>query len=365
MRTGMHMRLKILHVALLCMAMTYANSAHAGIVRYRVDVVVTKAFAGVPLDTTGTVTVTYDDALPDQNTSGPGHQNRGWYGYPDLPAASILWEYGGTNAVYTEQGHISVGYGGNLLSEDIYAFGGGATQLDAEGITKGAFQNFVYIGGGAVRFRDFQKSLFTSDALVVPDFSKVDVASGDVSFLGNSAFVGHSITAMTVLDTNTDTNALFTAGSPASLNQPIATPATQFAINFDVSFDAAAVTGGATLRVSLDGMLLDTIIANTASVVAPTTIQVIDTALRDLTAANLEFLFDGPTGSTMTLDNIVIPGSDLLNGDFEVQSLAAWGRTGPGTITAQVLPNSVPEPASLVVVAVGALVFFNRRRRAR
>ncbi len=350
------MSLRIFFAAMYMAAMI-TSSSHAEMVRFRVDVEVINLFTGIPVGTQGTVTVEYEDTLLDQRTTENFHQFFGLYGFPDLPPVTILWEYGGTNAVYTEQGAISVIDAPFSFNADIYAVDAG--NFTPEGITKGAFENWVFLNGTALKLTDLDDAIISGQALIPPNASFIpssEFNTGGVQFFGNSAFIADIATNITVLDTSTNTSALFTAGSPASLNQPIATPATVFDINFNVSFDSAATAGGGSLQVLLEGTALGTINANTATagVVTPTTIQVNDVALWGLNAADLVFLFDGPNGSTMTLDNIVIPGSDLLNGDFETQSLAAWDTTGPGTIAAQV--TAIPEPASITILGLAALL---------
>ena len=61
----------------------------------------------------------------------------------------------------------------------------------------------------------------------------------------------------------------------------------------------------------------------------------------------------------MTLDNVSIPGSDLLNGDFGTQSLAAWGTGGAGAVGATL----VPEPTTALLLVMAAASAARRRNR--
>ena len=63
----------------------------------------------------------------------------------------------------------------------------------------------------------------------------------------------------------------------------------------------------------------------------------------------------------MLLDNVVIPGSDLINGDFQTHSLAAWDVNGPGMVGIQ----AIPEPTTFALAALGplSLGFVASRKR--
>ncbi len=104
---------------------------------------------------------------------------------------------------------------------------------------------------------------------------------------------------------------------------------------------------------TLDGTSLSTI--NFAALAPNTllskTISVTDALLGGQSGLDLAFTYNGPTGSTMILDNVMIPGGDLLNGDFQTQTLAAWGTTGSGSVEAVAVsggspPSLVPLPAT-------------------
>ena len=116
-----------------------------------------------------------------------------------------------------------------------------------------------------------------------------------------------------------------TTGSPAGVSQEIDTPTKSFNVDFDYIF--TTTTGY--FEVFLNGTLIGTRLD------APTTIgndffhasfKVDSPSLLGLTTS-LSFMFDGPTGSNILIDNISFPGS--LNGTFE-QGLNSWTQQGPG-----------------------------------
>ena len=125
-------------------------------------------------------------------------------------------------------------------------------------------------------------------------------------------------------------------GSPVGVSQVVDTPASTFVVEFDYSF--ATATGD--LEVFIDGNKIGT------TLTAPTTVanefyhavfEVEDTSLLGLTSATFLIQLDGPTGSTVLVDNIVLAG--LANGDFS-SGVAEWTPTGSGSVA------TVPAPCS-------------------
>lgn len=150
-------------------------------------------------------------------------------------------------------------------------------------------------------------------------------------------------------------------GSPSGVLQSVNTPDSAFELAFDTLFETT--TG--TLEVSLADEILATI--NAPGTLAPgftTNSVLIDQAsLLNLSGADLEFVIDGPTGSSVLIDNIVFPG--LTNGDFQSGNLDGWtvqaspnGRVGVVTV-------DVPVPGTALLILVGLIPFVRRCRDAR
>ena len=118
-----------------------------------------------------------------------------------------------------------------------------------------------------------------------------------------------------------------TTGSPVTLSQTVNTPAAAFNLEFDYLF--TTVTGE--LKVLLDGVVLNTIPAPAVVGTDFTTanIPVNNAALLNRNDIVLEFRLDGPTRSSVRLDNIVFPG--LINGDFQTGNLTGWNTAASGT----------------------------------
>ena len=140
-------------------------------------------------------------------------------------------------------------------------------------------------------------------------------------------------TATTVVDPADPANvcAQLTTGSPVVLSQLIDTPAGPFYVVFDYQF----ITTTGTLDVLLDGTSIGTLDAPDPATGTWDTENLVvdDDALKDLTQVPLSFELDGPTGSQVLLDNVT-------------------------------LMAITPEPATLGLLAAGALAALVRRRRA-
>jgi hypothetical protein len=118
-----------------------------------------------------------------------------------------------------------------------------------------------------------------------------------------------------------------TTGSPVTLSQTVNTPAAAFNLEFDFLF--TTVTGQ--LTVLLDGVALGFVTAPSVvgSSFTTASMPVNIPGLLNRTGINLEFLLDGPTGSTVRVDNIVFPG--LINGDFQAGNLTGWNTAASGS----------------------------------
>jgi len=134
--------------------------------------------------------------------------------------------------------------------------------------------------------------------------------------------------------------------SPVGLSQIVETPAAGFEFVFDYQF----LTTTGVLDVLLDGVSLGTIgaPATLASGFATASLAV-DNALLNQTDVVLEFVLDGPSGSTLLLNDIEFP--ELQNGDFQRGGILGWTTTANGSVES-VAVAAVPEPSGLVLAFV-------------
>jgi hypothetical protein len=145
-------------------------------------------------------------------------------------------------------------------------------------------------------------------------------------------------------------------GSPVSMSQTVDTGDTAFQMRFHYKFESP--TGE--LHVLLGDEELDLISApGSLKEVFQTAVLVVDGDLLNQTDVELQFLLDGPPGSTLLLDNITFPG--LVNGTFQGGHLNGWSLmvTGEGSI------RVIPEPATFVLLSMGALALLACIRRKR
>lgn len=140
--------------------------------------------------------------------------------------------------------------------------------------------------------------------------------------------------------------AQLTTGSPVSLQQSVDTPAGSFTMSFDFAF----LTDTGELTVTLDGTQIGIPLlgADFDSGFSTATFEVDDAALLDRNSILLEFGLNGPTGSSVLLDNVRFPG--LLNANFE-GGLTSWSSSGEGSVNIA----SVPEPPSIWTLSIAIL----------
>lgn len=149
--------------------------------------------------------------------------------------------------------------------------------------------------------------------------------------------------------------AKLTTGSPASISQLVDVPDDPFTLSFDYRFLTDTGSLSLTLGRQPIGIELDTLFD------IPTGFSraFFEIDIEDLLGESgvpLTFLLDGPTGSSVLLDNIMFPG--LVSGGFE--DLSAWETGGPGSVTLA----AVPIPASLPLM-IGALAMLGCGFRIR
>jgi len=164
-----------------------------------------------------------------------------------------------------------------------------------------------------------------------------------LGFVQNAGFLGGNLDGWTIIKNSGDSSqvtvvqlsggnyvAKLMTGSPISIWQDITTPSSAFDLKFDYQFETT--TG--TLSVYLSSVLLSSIDAPAVppGSFATMTIHVTDSQFFNLSSAPLEFKLDGISGSNILLDEIT---------------------TSP-----------VPEPATLILLAIGFIgLLLGRLRR--
>jgi hypothetical protein len=158
--------------------------------------------------------------------------------------------------------------------------------------------------------------------------------------------------------------AFMQTGSWVELSQEIAAPTDA---SFTFSFDYQFLTDTGTLDVFIGTELI-------ASIASPgimsdfatfsIDLDTLDIFNGDLTAL-LRFVFDGPTGSVILLDNIEMTGTTIENGDFDLaaltNTLTGWTVTSESAngIAGAVVLESVPVPPTLwLMLGVSMLLLF-------
>ena len=136
-----------------------------------------------------------------------------------------------------------------------------------------------------------------------------------------------------------------------------------------LQFDYQYGTTTGDLTVSLGGVTLGVIPAPSGLDTNFQTfiVQVDDPALLGQTLT-LQFLLDGVLGSTVYLDNIVMPG--LINGDFQTGNLTVWNTSGVGSVgvsqvassvALDIHPGSCPNPIKTSSGGVIPMAFLGTR----
>lgn len=159
------------------------------------------------------------------------------------------------------------------------------------------------------------------------------VAREDGSPVDWNVTPGSKAASATVVSTDIGDALQMVTGSPISIGQDINTPAEPFAITFQYQFETSNATN--VLDVLIDGKNVGHLAIDLGQVGQWQNGMVVvsDSTLQALTAANLTFTFDGDSGSQLLLANVDVT-------------------------------TSIPEPASLVAIALAGTGLAMRRRRA-
>jgi len=150
-----------------------------------------------------------------------------------------------------------------------------------------------------------------------------------------------------------DLGAVLTTSSAAAISQTVSTPDNAFDLTFDYRF----LTTTGTLTVELADNTLTSIAApGTVSDTFTTETVPVGGPLPGLDNVTLAFTLEGPTGSSVVIDDIVFP--ELGNGGF-LLGLNDWQSVGDvGTMV-------IPEPGTLMLSGtglLGLLAYLHRRR---
>lgn len=127
---------------------------------------------------------------------------------------------------------------------------------------------------------------------------------------------------------------------------------------FDVGFTLEWLSGDGALEVFFGDLALGRFGPDAAG-----RILIEDILKTSDTPASLRFALSGTQGTTVTIDDVVLPG--LVNGDFETGYLDFWRREGDTGIVianATLAPVPLPGAAWLLLAGLGALALLRRHR---
>jgi hypothetical protein len=145
-----------------------------------------------------------------------------------------------------------------------------------------------------------------------------------------------------------DFAARLVTGSPTSISQQVDTPSE----TVDLVLQSQFLTSTGELEVFLDGTSLGKVMApETPDGRFATARFSLDNELLGREAASLQFTLDGPTGSTVLLNNISFP--TLTNGDFQTGDLSGWDVIVFEQGVAETLAFTVPEPPCFALLVIG------------
>lgn len=155
-------------------------------------------------------------------------------------------------------------------------------------------------------------------------------------------------------------------GSPVSLSTFVQMPGAPFALSFDYVF----LTGTGTLDVYFEDLRVGSFAAmlGDAGRFRQAQLLINDPDVLAMPDARLSFIFDGPTGAQMLIDDVVMPG--LQVGGFNAFD-TGWYKDGPGNLelvatiseSAFAQITAVPEPETWAMLVAGLLIVVARGRR--
>lgn len=153
-----------------------------------------------------------------------------------------------------------------------------------------------------------------------------------------------------------------TTGSPAGISQAIDTGSSPFLVAFGYKFETT--TG--VLDVVVNGVSIGTISAPAIlnDTFAAASFLIDNPELLNLDDIIIAIILDGPSGSSILLDNILAP--NLANGDFQTGNISGWSAisSGAGGVrTVEISPVPLPAAAPLFLTAIAALAAMVWRRR--
>ena len=231
-------------------------------------------------------------------------------------------------------------------------------QVTYDGVKQGA----VYQNGQLILLNDGVTSVSTLDAIDINDRGQILVSVSIHAYLLNPVYFADGSFTETSLDlfwqqsgsgsaSMLDDGAgdyclVLTAGSPIAVTQPVSTPDAAFRLSFDYRF--LTVDALATLNVELNGILI-------ASLTAPAALEdgfltheipVSEMDLRGLSDVTLSLSYEGPSGSQVWIDDIVISQDDGMAAaepppmvDFRVTSISAMSEEGQLWLTWTSVPS--------------------------
>jgi probable HAF family extracellular repeat protein len=156
-----------------------------------------------------------------------------------------------------------------------------------------------------------------------------------------------------------DVSVKMNVGSPVSLSTFVKMPDAPFELSFEYVF----LTGTGVLEVYFEDLQVGSFVAalDDAGIFRRAVLQIDDPDVLAMPDARLSFIFDGPSGAQMLIDDVAMPG--LAIGGFDGFD-EGWYKDGPGslelaaTISEGALAQitAVPEPGTWAMLVSGLLL---------